>query len=221
METTLTLEKPVNETERLKALKKYQILDTPEDGNFDRITALASLIFKVPIAIISLVDKDRIWFKSHHGLNVRQINRDPGLCASAILAKELYIIEDARKDPRALANPLVAGEFGLRFYAATPLHTEENHNLGTLCIIDKKSRSFSSEEREILKHLGQIVMDEMNMRLSVREVAVNIKNMAADLEEHLKTATEKIEEGSKNDVVSYLSTSRLYLSNIRNQMNNL
>src|SRR5687768_16437063 len=97
----LTLEKPVNETERLRILKKYDILDTPTDGSFDRITALASLLFKVPIAIISLVDADRIWFKSHHGLNVKQIDRDPGLCASAILSKDLYIIEDAKTDPRS------------------------------------------------------------------------------------------------------------------------
>jgi GAF domain-containing protein len=217
----LTLEKPTNETERLRILKKYDILDTPADGSFDRITALASLLFKVPVAIISLVDADRIWFKSHHGLNVKQINRDPGLCASAILSKDLYIIEDAKKDPRSLTNPLVAGEFGLRFYAATPLRTEENHSLGTLCIIDQKPRVFTDEEREILRSLGDIVMDEMNLRLAVRETVLNVKNMAIDISENLKNATEKIDAGNKGEISQYLNASRLFLQNLQNQMNNL
>jgi GAF domain-containing protein len=215
----ITLEKPANEAERLKTLQRYQILDTPADGNFDRITALASVIFKVPIAIISLVDTDRIWFKSHHGLNVRQIDRDPGLCASAILSKDLYIIENAKEDPRSIANPLVAGEFGLRFYAATPLQTEENHNLGTLCIIDKKPRTFSQEERHMLKAMGDIVMDEMNMRLAVREAATNIRNMAADITENLKSAVSNIEQGTETDVISYLNATRFYMQNIQNQLN--
>jgi GAF domain-containing protein len=215
-----TVEKPVNETERLRALKKFQILDTPQDGSFDRITALASFIFKVPIAIISLVDADRIWFKSHHGLPVRQINRDPGLCASAILSNDLYIIENAREDPRCLTNPLVAGEFGLQFYAATPLHTEENYNLGTLCIIDQQPRKFTADDRTILKHLGDIVMDEMNMRLVLRETALNVKNLVAEVSEEMKTAADKIARGNKEDTVSYLNSSRMYLQNVLNQLEN-
>lgn len=215
----MILEKPANEVERIKTLHRYQILDTPPDGNFDRITALASVIFKVPIAIISLVDTDRIWFKSHHGLNVKQIDRDPGLCASAILSKDLYIIENAKEDPRSLANPLVAGEFGLRFYAATPLQTTENHNLGTLCIIDKKPRTFSHEEKHILKILGDIVMDEMNMRVAVREAATNVRNIAADITENLKSAVTNIEQGSEADVISYLNATRFYMQNIQNQLN--
>ncbi|HEY0655474.1 MAG TPA: GAF domain-containing protein [Chryseosolibacter sp.] len=217
----ITLEKPANEAERLQSLRKYQILDTPPDGNFDRITALASFIFKVPIAIISMVDTDRIWFKSHYGLNVKQIGRDPGLCASAILSKELYVIENAKEDPRSLANPLVAGEFGLRFYAATPLQTEENHNLGTLCIIDKHPRTFTADERDILKMLGDIVMDEMNMRLSVRETAMNIRDMAADITENLKSAVTNIEQGTESDVVSYLKATGFYMQNIQNQLNHV
>lgn len=217
----MTLENPVNESERLQRLRKHQILDTPPDGNFDRITALAAIIFKVPISIISLVDADRIWFKSHYGLPVRQIGRDPGLCASAILSNDLYIIENARKDPRSLANPLVAGDFGLQFYAATPLRTEENFNLGTLCIIDKSPRTFSKEERIILKQLGGIVMDEMNLRLTVRETSTNIRNLTSDITEHLKQASKKIEEGSASDMISYLDASRIFLQNIQNKMNNM
>lgn len=217
----MALEKPINEAERLRRLRKYQILDTPLDGNFDRITALAASIFKVPIAIISLVDADRIWFKSHHGLPVKQIDRDPGLCASAILSDDLYIIENAKSDPRCLTNPLVAGEFGLQFYAATPLQTEDNCNLGTLCVIDKKPRVFSKEERVILRQLGEIVMDEMNLRLAIRETSTNIRNLTSDITEHLRQASKKIQEGSESDIVSYLEASRIYLQNVQNQMNNM
>jgi GAF domain-containing protein len=217
----ITLEKPVNEQERLGALQRYQILDTPPDGNFDRITKLASQIFKVPIAIISLVDADRIWFKSHYGLPVKQIDRDPGLCASAILSNDLYIIENAREDPRCLTNPLVAGEFGLQFYAATPLHTEENYNLGTLCIIDKSARKFSKEDRSILKQLGEIVMDEMSLRLAVRETALNVKHLAGEITEQVKAVAKTLDDESSEDVVSYLNASTVYLQNIQNQLNNL
>lgn len=104
---------PKNELQRMAAVKRYEILDTPADGAFDRVTAIAARRFGVPISIISIVDHDRIWFKSHHGLEgVRQIDRLPGLCASAILRPDPHILPDATKDVRSLANPLVAGDFG-------------------------------------------------------------------------------------------------------------
>ncbi len=159
------------ETERLNALRRYEILDTPPDGAFDRITSIAARLFKVPIAIVSLVDSDRIWFKSHHGLEVQQIDRAPGLCASAIFSDDIYAITDAAKDLRSLTNPLVVGEMGLRFYAAAPLRTYDGHNLGTLCVIDKKSRSISSEEMSILTDLAAVVMDEIELRLAAQKVA--------------------------------------------------
>ena len=123
---------PAAEFQRMAAVRRYDVLDTPPDGAFDRITALAARRFGVPISIISIVDEDRIWFKSRHGLPVGQIGRDPGLCASAILSNDPYILTDASIDPRSLANPLVAGDFGLRFYAGVPLTTSDGHNLGTL-----------------------------------------------------------------------------------------
>ncbi|WP_303311915.1 GAF domain-containing protein [Hymenobacter sp. BT730] len=156
------------ETARITALKRYDILDTPADGTFDRMTALASKVFNMPIVIISLVDTDRIWFKSHHGVEVAQIDREPGLCASAILSDELYIVEDARKDPRTMANPLVAGELGLSFYAAAPLTTHDGHSLGTFCIMDKKPRYLTDSQKLILQDMASIVMDEIELRLAVR-----------------------------------------------------
>lgn len=159
-------------------MRRYDILDTPPDGAFDRITALAARRLGVPIAIVSIVDEDRIWFKSHHGLPVRQIDREPGLCASAILGDTPYLIEDARKDPRSLANPLVAGEFGLRFYAAVPLATGDGHNLGTLCVIDKEPRKIEGADLEDLKDLASIVMDQLELRLASRQ-AVGRANLLA------------------------------------------
>jgi signal transduction protein with GAF and PtsI domain len=129
----------------MQALQRYQILDTPPDGAFDRVTALAAKLLKVPISIASLVDTDRIWFKSHHGLDVQQIDRVPGLCASAILNDVPYILNDAGLHPRSLANPLVAGEFGLRFYVGIPLTTHD-HNLGVLSVIDFEPRTISEDE---------------------------------------------------------------------------
>src|SRR5665213_2314723 len=157
---------PINEPQRMLAVQRYDILDTPPDGAFDRITALAARRFNVPIAIISVVDTDRIWFKSHLGLPVEQIDRKPGLCASAILTREPHILEDASTDIRSLANPLVAGDFGLRFYAGVPLQTSDGFNLGTLCVIDKKPRPITEDQIEDLKDLASLVMDQLEFRLS-------------------------------------------------------
>jgi two-component sensor histidine kinase len=159
---------PPNEDQRMQAVRRYDVLDTPPDGAFDRVTAMAARRFDVPISIISIVDHDRIWFKSHHGLPVQQIDREPGLCASAILRSDPYILEDATKDVRSLTNPLVAGDFGLRFYAGVPLRTHDGFNLGTLCVIDKEARPISQDQIDDLRDLAMLVMDQMELRLSAR-----------------------------------------------------
>lgn len=173
---------PVNESQRLAAVRRYDILDTPPDGAFDRITSLAARRFGVPISIISIVDEDRIWFKSHHGVPVEQIGRDPGLCASAILSSDPHILTDASVDPRSLANPLVAGEFGLRFYAGVPLTTRDGHNLGTLCIIDKEARPIDQSQIDDLKDLAAIVMDQMEVQLSARRAVFRAELMAKEID---------------------------------------
>jgi two-component sensor histidine kinase len=118
------------------------------------------------------VDHDRIWFKSHHGIDVEQIGRDPGLCASAILRPEPHILVDASKDVRSLANPLVVGDFGLRFYAGAPLRTSDGYNFGTLCVIDKEPRPITQDQIEDLKDLAGMVIDQLEFRLSaIRDLA--------------------------------------------------
>ncbi len=171
-----------DEARRLQAVRRYDILDTPPDGAYDRITALAARIFKVPIAIVSIVDTDRIWFKSHHGLEATETGRDLDLCASAILQNDPYIIEDATVDVRALSNPLVAGELGLRFYAAVPLTTTDGFNLGTLCVIDRKPRTLSELEIENLRDLASLVMDQLELRLNAIRTVAELDNTKSSAE---------------------------------------
>ena len=159
----------MNENTRIATLRKYQILDTPRERAFDHITKLTTKVLNVPIAIISIVDTDRIWFKSTHGIDVTQIFRESGLCASAILGKEIHIVEDALTDVRTKENSLVTSEFGLRFYAGVPLTVKNGKNLGTLCIIDKKPRNLTAKEISLLKDLGDLVVELLETKRSVIE----------------------------------------------------
>jgi formate hydrogenlyase transcriptional activator len=175
----------------LEALQRYSILDTPPDGAFDHLTAVAASLFRVPIAVVSLVDHDRIWFKSHHGLDACETGRDAGLCASAIFSPEVYHVRDALHDRRTLANPLVAGELGLRFYAAAPLRTHDGFNLGTFCIIDRKPRELDPPEAEMLKRLAALVMEQMELRLAARKGA-ELEQVRSRMSEQLRQANEAL-----------------------------
>lgn len=179
------------EFERMRAVRRYDVLDTPTDGAFDRITEMAARLLDVPIAIVSVVDEDRIWFKSHHGFDAQQVPRSPGLCASAILGDEPYILPDARLDPVALTNPLVAGEFGLRFYAAVPLTVESGQSLGTLCVLDREPRQMSSQEIRTLSDLAALVVHELELRLAVRSTVLlesDLRRNSEELAEALQAA---------------------------------
>jgi signal transduction histidine kinase len=164
---------PRDEDARLAAVHRYEILDTPCEGAFDRITLLAARLFKVPISIVSIVDNDRVWFKARHGIDVEEVARLPGLCASAILQREPLILPDASVDPNALANPIVAGELGLRFYAGAPLTTWDGHNLGAICVMDKDPREFGDEDVATLEQLAAIVVHELELRIVTRNVVKN------------------------------------------------
>ncbi|WP_316811526.1 GAF domain-containing sensor histidine kinase [Pedobacter heparinus] len=159
------------EDERIKTLYKYDLLDTPSEVPFDKLTRLAANLLKVPIAIISLVDKERIWFKSRFGLETQQIDREEGLCVSATLADDFYLVENAATDPRTAGHRFITGAFGLKFYAAYPLKTRDGYNLGTFCVIGKEPRTLSAEESEILRDLRDIVMDKIELRLASKTAA--------------------------------------------------
>lgn len=163
---------PANEAARSAAVRRYDILDTPPDGAFDRVAALAARLCETPIAIISIVDSDRIWFKSHHGTDVAQVGRDPGLCASAILQDDPWIVENAPADPRTLANPLVAGESGFGFYLGIPLRTHDGYNLGALCVLDRDPRPATDRNIADLTELAHVVIDELELRLAARRTVL-------------------------------------------------
>jgi GAF domain-containing protein len=150
----------------------------------------------MPIAIVTIVDHDRIWFKSTEGLDgVEQIGRDPGLCASAIMSDTAWIVEDAKVDPRTLANPLVAGEFGLRFYAGSALRTTGGHNLGTLCVIDREPRELSAEQVGVLDDLAALVVDELELRLAARQHARYSTELNDDVVQALAVAKASFQTG--------------------------
>ncbi|MDM9381211.1 PAS domain S-box protein [Chlorogloeopsis sp. ULAP01] len=163
---------PANEVERLEALRRYNILDTPPEAAFDRITSLAARILNVPIALVSLIDKSRGWFKSAHGFELREVQRDATICSFALLSNEILVIPDTRLDNRLVCNPFVQNEPGLRFYAGAPLLTQDGFNLGTLCLLDTKPRAdLSDEQKVVLTDLAAMVMDELELRLAARKIA--------------------------------------------------
>lgn len=158
---------PENEASRLDALRRYKITDTPAEDSFDGIARLAAKMFNVPISLLSLVDSETVFFKANVGMGkAREANRGSSLCALAILDNDITVFEDALKEPCLMANPNVVGNFGLRFYAGAPLITHDGFLIGTLCIIDKHVRTFSSADREILEGLAQTAMDQIELRRS-------------------------------------------------------
>ena len=154
----------INERNRLAALERYDILDTPPEPEFDDFTQLASLICQTPIALVSLVDGARQFFKSRVGIDVCEIQRSLSICEHAIQGSGLLEIPDARLDERFCANPLVTGEPYVRFYAGAPLTTPEGYRIGTLCVIDQEPRQLTGEQRDGLLRLASQVMRQMESR---------------------------------------------------------
>jgi len=160
----MPINKPGNEAARLAALEKYAILDTDPEQSFDDLTLLASFICKTPIALISLIDEERQWFKSRVGLSVSETPREVAFCSSAILQSELFIVPDALEDERFRNNPLVVSEPHIRFYAGAPLISEEGFALGTLCVVDQMPRQLAPEQKEALKALSRLVLAQLEFR---------------------------------------------------------
>ena len=168
--TTVPL--PPNEVERLESLRRYNILDTPPEESFDRITALAARVFDVPIALVSFVDQFRAWFKSCYGFDSREISRESTMCSFAVLSDEVLVIPDTRKDPRFACKPFSLSEPGIRFYAGAPLIAHDGLNLGTLCLVDSKPRNeLSTEQKATLADLAAMVVDELELRLAASKIA--------------------------------------------------
>ena len=153
--------KPENEAARVQALQGLNLLDSAPEERFDRLTRLAKRLFNVPIALVTLVDKDRQWFKSCVGLDATETPRDVSFCGHAILQNELLLVPDAREDLRFHDNPLVTGAPNIRFYAGYPLTVPHGNKMGTLCLIDTKPRELDDEERALLRDLAEMAEQEL------------------------------------------------------------
>ncbi len=159
---------PDNEAERQRALDELQILDTLEEEAYDDLTYLAARICDTPIALVSLIDRDRQWFKSHHGLDVRETPRELAFCAHAILKDEPLIVEDSLEDARFHDNPLVTGAPHVKFYAGAPLILRDNIRVGTLCVIDDHARPLDASQRKSLEAIARQVVTQLELRLQLQ-----------------------------------------------------
>lgn len=167
---------PQDEHTRLKTLRSLDVLDTLSEERFDRLTRLAKRMFRVPIALVSLVDENRQWFKSCIGLDASETSRDISFCGHAILGNGVFIIPDTMEDQRFADNPLVLSDPSIRFYAGCPLSLN-GYKLGTLCIIDQKPRSFENEDIEALRDLASMVERELaSFQLATVDELTNISN---------------------------------------------
>ena len=159
---------PRDEKQRLKALRSYNILDTPPEETFDSVTLLASHVCRTPIALMVLIDRDRQWFKARVGVRVRETPREFAFCAYTIMQRRLLIIRNMVRDKRFVANPYVASGPKFRFYAGAPLVTPDNRALGTLCVIDRVRRTLSAAQKKDLMALSRLVMKELELRRGLR-----------------------------------------------------
>ena len=186
---------PKNEAERLNALRQYQILDTPPEPAFDRIAEMAATFFHVPMAGVSLVDEDRVWFKSRLGIEAIETARDAGLCSTAMLSQGVFHLRDAAHDERATAHPLVH-DLGIRFYAGAPLRTQQGLNLGTVWVIDQKPRELAPGEAETLKMLAALAMNQMELRLYAEKVAL-LERAERTIGEQLREANQRLAQSEE------------------------
>src|SRR5260370_11009219 len=180
---------PQNETQRLKVLWQYDVLDTVPEEIFDDLTELDAQICDAPIALITLVDETRQWFKSKVGVSIKDTSGDSSCCPPAINQTGLFMVPDATKDDRFANNPLVTSDPKVRFYAGAPLVTPDGFALGTLCVIDKVPRELRPEQQRALTILARHVMSQLELRRHSRELAV-----ARNHGEQLKSDVEKLRQ---------------------------
>lgn len=186
---------PENDAARVEVLRRLNILDTPPDVRFDRYTRTSARIFGTPIAVISLVDHARQWFKSAQGISARETPRSVSFCGHAILQDDVFEVANALRDPRFRDNPLVVEEPHIRFYAGAPLATPDGFKLGTLCVIDREPRRLSVEEKNMLRKLAAMVVTEI---IDDTDIASGLSNRDA----LIATGAEKISNRGEDADIS-------------------
>jgi len=191
---------PPNEKKRLEVLWQYDVLDSVPEEVFDELTELAAHICEAPVALITLVDETRQWFKAKVGTTLNETSRDISFCGHAICQSDLFIIPDATKDERFSENPLVTSEPKIRFYAGAPLVTPDGHALGSLCVIDQIPRELRTEQKQALRVLARHVMTQLELRRRSQELA------------HVRQEREEIQADLKQ--------AHAELDNIRRELNN-
>lgn len=180
------------EQDRLAAVRRYQILETPPEERFDRIARIAKRWFEVPIALITILDEDREWFKSAIGVDRREVDREIAFCKHTIQGESIMVVEDATQDPRLSSNPLVTGFPGIRFYAGAPFTSSDGHFLGALCVMDTKPHTVTDESFKTLEELASIVSDELELRAINRELEERTRQAQS-----LARALTEAEEGER------------------------
>lgn len=193
----MTTPLPKNETQRLKVLWQYDVLDTVPEEVFDDLTELAARICGAPVALISLVDEKRQWFKSRVGLGHRETAREVSFCAHAILQSDLFIVPDATLDARFAHSPLVAAEPRIRFYAGAPLVTPDGHALGTLCVMDSVPRELNADQQQALRVLARHVVGQLELRRQAREL-VQARQSGDEIRRELAKVRAELATARKN-----------------------
>lgn len=194
-------ETPANEDQRLAALQRYGILDTLPEQAFDDLTLLASHICDAPISLVSLVDAHRQWFKSRHGIDAEETEREIAFCAHAIHGDELFEVPNALEDERFHDNPLVTGEPKIRFYAGAPLITPNGHGLGTICVIDRKPKKLAPTQADMLMALSRQAVLLLESRLQMEKIVEDsvenerLRRRAEDGEQRLRLALRDVTDG--------------------------
>lgn len=190
---------PANEEERLKKLYEYEILDTEREKDFDQITELASLIFETPIALITLIDKERQWFKANIGLDDNETHRDHSFCAHALHEQKVMVVNDATKDKRFFDNPYVLNNPHVRFYAGAPLVTPEGLILGTLCVIDRKPRELNQIQEKALEALSREIIARFELKKKLKENKRLLDELTIIHQKQLETEKELIKNNKSKD----------------------
>lgn len=168
---------PADELKRMETLRNLKILDTPPEERFDRVTRMAQRVFGTPIALVSIVDENRQWFKSRQGLEATETPREISFCGHAILENKIMVVADASKDERFNDNPLVTEDPNIRFYAGYPIGAPDGTRMGTLCVIDDQPREFSKDDLRLLRELGQMVEEEfITTALSTTDAVTGLSN---------------------------------------------